>query len=202
MGTAVPAAGLDGTVTFLGQWHSGLRELSMHPTWRFEVFKGGALPHIRIPEDADGSSYVSLASMDAEELRDLRARPGADKIVLAAPAAALYLDYCVGTEPLFLLKAPPGQGGFTPADLAGACAYAYQWCYAMEDAHLGGRRPSHPMLMNRGASYGPFRISMHDLGDLVLHSFDVMGSLPAPGAGADVDGDAPVTLLLRPGIDS
>jgi hypothetical protein len=49
----------------------------------------------------------------------------------------------------------------------------------MEDAHLGGRRPSHPMLLNRGASYGPFRISMHDLGDLVLHSFDVSGSLPA-----------------------
>jgi hypothetical protein len=66
VGTAVPAAGLDGTVTFLGQWHSGLRELSMHPTWRPEVFKGGALPHICIPEDADGSSYVSLASMDAE----------------------------------------------------------------------------------------------------------------------------------------
>jgi hypothetical protein len=211
VGTAVPADGLDGKVTFLGQWRSSLLELATHPSWAPKTFTGGAtrLPRISMPEDADGLSYVSLASFDAEALRELRARPGAADVVLPARSVCLNLDYCLGTSPLFLLEAPAQGGGFSAADLAGACAYAYQWCYAMESAAIGGGRPSHPMLMNRGSSAGPFEISMHDLEDLQLHSFALVGSLPAASAGAAAAGDsdsgappAPVTLLLWPDIDS
>ena len=89
-----------------------------------------------------------------------------------------------------------GASGFTGADLISATARAYQFCFDKE----GPRPPSFGLLLNRPPSKGAFHISMHDLGDLVLHTLYVRGVQRDATTGAD-DAET-VTVVISPGIDS
>ena len=100
-------------------------------------------------------------------------------VVIARPTVLLSTDYCLGTRPQFLLTAPAGSAGFTVRDLASASAAAYQWAYDAEDAVSVPAAMG--LMLNRGPSTGPFRISMHYIEDLQLHSWFVEGSVPAGG---------------------
>lgn len=199
VGTAIDGATC--TVTFLGQWAPALHELYDDGVYGARALErrrrsaasgppppGGALPtHLELPQG------VPLASMDAAAVAAYKALPEGDAVVLPTPRALLSPAYCLGSAPLFLLQAPEGAGGLTAADLASGTARAYQWAYEQED-RVSQPAPMGAFLLNRGPSNGPFSISMHDLGDLYLHSFGV--------SGPDAPLDAPAAVVLSPMIDS
>jgi hypothetical protein len=155
------------------------------------------------------SAYFQLAS--PMSLADVRSRWPDAEVVLPQRYVLLDLEYCLRTKPKFLLTAPEGAAGFTVADIVACAARAYQWCYEREDMSRAGEGGRHPFLLNRGPSYGPFHIAMHDLGDLILHSFTLCYSTP-PAAGGDGGGGAGAAggggsddiaaIVLSLGIDS
>lgn len=154
---------------------------------------------------AGGAAYRRLA--EPVDLDTLRATWPDARLVVKRRRCLLALDYCVGSLPVFLVKAPEGARGFTCADLVSVCARAYQWVYEMEVPGGGPAPRMGGFMLNRGATSGPFKISMHDLEDLLLHSFSVSGAWPAGGAGEEGEGeegdDAAVSVVVVPsGIDS
>lgn len=207
-GAAVPGATC--SLVFVGQRAQALKELCDSPTLGDAALAAATAPRrgwVALPTSAlsvqaalgggDDDIYYPLGKAEAPEALRARCSPA---IVVPRRTALLSLYYCLGTQPAFLLTAPPGAAGLTAADLISATARAHQFCYEKE----GERPPSVGMLLNRPPSSGPFHISMHDLGDLVLHTLNIRGVQPEGGGGQEGGGDSSdaVTVVITAGIDS
>lgn len=209
--TAVAVPGWGGTLTFLGQaaevkdlprvgTAAALAAAKPRPGWR-------ALPaNVRLGDGATAAggpsdAYYGLAGGAEADFASVAAAYASPALVVPRAKALLQLDYCLDTAPVFLLTAPPGAKGLAVADVVAAAAHAYGWAYAKEDELAPPFARYNGFMLNRQASRGPFCVSMHDLGDLVLHTLHVRGAAPAGGASAGADEDD-VSAIISLGIDS
>jgi len=112
--------------------------------------------------------------------RDIDFIVDGDDIVVRKPSISVFFSYCIGTSGpsalektmggwVFELSAPTLEG-FSRRDIARAVCSKYQWIYDEEEKAVGDPGPISAFMMNRAPSNGPFCISMHRLGDLVLHT--------------------------------
>jgi len=136
---------------------------------------------------------------DTLDMAQIRSAWDDEVLVIKRRSFLLCLEYCVGTKPAFVVTCPEGKGGFTATDCVSAAMAAYKFCYKNECSPEKHARQAGIML-NRGFTNGPFQISMHDLGDLILHTLYVSGAWPADGLPADDDKE--VAVLVTLGIDS
>lgn len=152
---ALPDVPGGAAITFLGQSAGGLKELSqVNVALRAAVAPRAGwrgLPDvIKLKAGAGEGTYCALAQ--PVDMAAIRKQWPSEALVVPRRQCQLDLDYCVGTSPSFLLQARAGARGFTAADLAGATARAYQWCYTHEDAVT--TPPSMGMMLNRGPTAG------------------------------------------------
>ena len=144
MGTRLAGATCD--VRFVGQRAPHLKELAESHVLGTTALARAMAPRpgwkpletqaVSVQDSLGGGEddfYYSLTSEEAPEALRARCSPA---IVVPRQTALLQLDYCVGTQPAFVLTAPPGAAGLTAADLISATVRAYQFCYDKE-----GERP-------------------------------------------------------------
>lgn len=127
------------------------------------------------------SPYVSLFNPEPD-IRNMRNR---DEIVLTAIHLTLVLDYPLNREWEFPVDSK-SLNGFTRVELARLISDTYKAVYAEEERT--SKVPVVPLdqrigLINRNKTEGKYGIWGHDLGDLVLHTVEVIrmpnGSLVA-----------------------
>lgn len=127
------------------------------------------------------SGYISLACPD----EDIANISDGDAIVVPKQRMSVLFQYCLGTcgpskrERLmggwiFDFHADAGAAGFSRRDVARNVSAKYQWLYREEErASPVPQREAGAsgfVMLNRRPTQGPYRISMHDLEDLVLHT--------------------------------
>ncbi|KAI9020637.1 hypothetical protein DFJ74DRAFT_707683 [Hyaloraphidium curvatum] len=148
------------------------------------VADGGETREISLSfrEQEDGYRPYSAALTAGEAERDLADLAEADDVVLPGTESAFvtWTAY-TGVATTWEVRPPKrSDAGFTLKALVARVMQVAQAIFYLEDQMAPSYSPMGGIMLNRGWTKGPFCVSMHELGDLGLHTLYVTGRNVAP----------------------
>ncbi|KAK4699197.1 hypothetical protein P7C70_g7067, partial [Phenoliferia sp. Uapishka_3] len=116
--------------------------------------------------------YVSLASPE-HGLKELGTEKLSD-ILIPGPLdhILIHIQYCLGNPTKFKLRPDSHSLGLTREEIIRGVVFMYTHVFKVEEETMPEKSAweNSGRSANRGATSGKYRIHMHELGDLILHT--------------------------------